>query len=182
MSNRQVNFLVTWPNNASCCFSEHKSEGLIVLNPNKNPSTFLMFNRAVWDEHAPSDSCRLTIVWACECVCASSKAWQIPSVSWMRDQSFTLITQWIIMRNWSAAHAHVYALASPSSVHAASIWEHYITESSSLRKLHHLLSFWPSLRSPSLSQEVINSAYVRQTRDWNNSVAVHWRAKHARCN
>jgi len=106
----------------------------------------------------------------CVCVCVSSKGWQIPSVNWIQDQSFTLITQWIIMRNWSAAHTHTHThtLTSSGSMHAASIWERYITDSSSLHNRFILFFYSFHHSSLSLSQQVTDSTYVRQTYDWNH--------------
>ncbi len=111
-----------------------------------------MFNRGVLEEHAQSDSCRLTIVRVSVCVCAS-KGWQIPSVSWIQDQSITLITHTVNNNEKliCSAHTHAYALASSGSVHAASIWECYVTKSSSLH--NSFILFHPSLQSlPSLSR------------------------------
>ncbi len=155
--------------------------GLISLNPNGNKSTLLMFNRVVLEEHAQSDSCRLPIVRVCVCVCIKGMT---DSLSELNTGS-KLYSNHTVNNNEKlicSAHTHAYALASSGSVHAASIWERYVTNSSSIHNRFILLFYSVRRSSLSLSQQVIDSAYVRQTHDWNNSVEVHWRAKHAQCN
>jgi len=62
-------------------------------------------------------------------------------------------------------HTHTHTLTSSGSMHAASIWERYITDSSSLHNRFILFFYSFHHSSLSLSQQVTDSTYVRQTYD-----------------